>query len=41
MTKKTIESVYGMSVDLVPYEDGFFVVPKKNECDSCSEQLSH
>ncbi len=27
MTRETIEDVYGMSVDLVPYEDGFLVVP--------------
>lgn len=27
MTKETIEDVYGMTVDLVPYEDGLLVVP--------------
>ena len=27
MTRETIEDVYGMSVDLVPYENGFLVVP--------------
>lgn len=29
MTKETIEDVYGMSVDLVAYEDGFLVVPTR------------
>ena len=31
MTKETIESVYGMPVDLVPYEDGFLVVPTRRD----------
>lgn len=31
MTKETIEEVYGVSIDLIAYEDSFLVVPKKAE----------
>lgn len=31
MTKETIEEVYGVSIDLIAYEDSFLVVPKKGE----------
>ena len=31
VTKETIEDVYDVSIDLIAYEDGFLVVPKKSE----------
>ena len=30
-TKETIEDVYDVSIDLIAYEDGFLVVPKKSQ----------
>ena len=31
VTKETIEDVYDVSIDLIAYEDGFLVMPKKSE----------